>query len=814
MLKLDNAMKRKLLSTGFFVMLLGLNGMAQNSGNQVLSKHLELLQNTPAITLPTPNMEAIRLQDEERDRNGELYRIGVFAYTDITTANSGSWTTAPNGDRIWQYHVKFQGAEALSFLFSRFNIYGGTTVDVFNGKGQRLHRTLTKNDVLEHFQQNIALCFGDEMTLQILEPAGTQPSEIRIDRIVYNYRSTGNPGVAKINESDNCEVNVNCSPVGDSWQDEKRGVARVYVVESQGAGWCSGTLTNNTALDCKPLFLTAFHCGVSSSTTDFNQWRFYFGYEAPGCTNPSSAGTLDDHYITGCVKLASSNDNGGDTGSDFLLVQMGTLANEATTVTTLKSASFNAYWNGWDANNIAPTNGVGIHHPAGDIKKISTFSSAVSTSWGGSVANTHWQLSWTSNANGHGVTEGGSSGSPLFNSAGRQVGTLTGGSSYCNTPSSPDAYGKMAFHWISNGTPANERLKTYLDPGNTGLLILDGSNDPCSASPSNPPVADFVGAPTTVNVGGTVQFTDQSTNTPTSWSWSITPGTGWFYATGSPSSQNPSVTFTSQGQYTITLTATNAAGSDTEIKTNYITVTASTGPCTAASSQCDEFIQNVSLGTINNTSVCTNYTSYQASTTVMQNQQYTVAITPQITGNDVGSIYIGDEVAVWIDWNDDADLSDVGEQIGYTLVSQTSRHTVYDFTVPSNATVGQVVMRVRLSFSGDGDIDPCGYSPYGEVEDYVINILPGATGIDENSIFAGVAVYPNPATDMLSVDLSTVEAENITITLVDMTGKTIAVQQNAAASVAQFDLSAFAKGMYQVRITDGSSVSVRKVTKI
>src|SRR4051812_12350782 len=103
-------MKRKLLSAGFFVMLLGFSTFAQTT-NQVLSKHLELLQNTPTITLTAPNMEAVRLEDEEHDRNGDLYRIGVYAYTDITTGNSGSWTTAPNGDRVWQLHVKFQGAE-------------------------------------------------------------------------------------------------------------------------------------------------------------------------------------------------------------------------------------------------------------------------------------------------------------------------------------------------------------------------------------------------------------------------------------------------------------------------------------------------------------------------------------------------------------------------------------------------------------------------------------------------------------------------------------------------------------------------------
>jgi lysyl endopeptidase len=813
-------MKRKLLSTGFFLMMLGFSAFSQSENSLIVNRKLETYKGTPTMSLPAPNLESIRLEDQERDRNGEFYRIGVSTFTDITPGNSGTWQTLPNGDRVWQLHVKMSGAEALSFLFSTMKIYDNSTIDVFGNDGNRLHATFTKADVLDHFQQNLALCFGDEMTLQLKEPVGSRASEVRIETIIYNYRSTGNPNVPKINESENCEINVNCSPVGDNWQEEKRGVARIYVVEGAGAGWCSGSLMNNTALDCKPLFLTALHCGVNATTANLNNWRFYFRYEAPTCNNPATAGTLDDHYINGCVKLASSNDNGGTNGSDFLLVQLGSLANEAATVTTLKTANYNAYWNGWDANTTATTGGAGIHHPAGDIKKISTFNgSTVSTYWqGGSPSGTHWQMSWSSNANGHGVTEGGSSGSPLFNNSGRVIGTLTGGSSYCTALTSPDVYGKMSFHWTSNGVPANEQLKTYLDPGNTGALVLNGSADPCNAVTPTAPVAEFVGNPTTVSVGGTVSFTDQSTNGPTSWSWSINPATGWSYAGGtSASSQNPQVTFTTPGQYTIALTASNSAGSDTETKTNYISVTTATNPCTATSTSCDadgEFVQNVTLQTINNTTACNMYASYSSSATLVQGMQYTVSVTTQIAGGQPGSAYVDDEVSVWIDWNDDLDFTDVGEQVGYAIATQSAFDTDFEFTVPGNATIGQLAMRVRLSYEPtDGAIAPCGSTTFGEVEDYVVNIL-GASGIEENGIFAGVAVFPNPTSNNISVDLSAVSAENVSVTLIDMTGKVLAVKENAAGAVAQFDMAAFAKGMYQVRISDGSTVTTRKVTKL
>jgi PKD repeat protein len=82
-----------------------------------------------------------------------------------------------------------------------------------------------------------------------------------------------------------------------------------------------------------------------------------------------------------------------------------------------------------------------------------------------------------------------------------------------------------------------------------------------------PPVANFSGSPTTVTEGGSVDFTDLSTNSPTSWSWTFTGGTP-----SSSTAQNPAVTYNTAGTYTVTLTATNAGGSDGETKTNYITV--------------------------------------------------------------------------------------------------------------------------------------------------------------------------------------------------------------------------------------------------
>ena len=678
--------------------------------------------NVPVKMIAAPDLEALHLEDIQRDKLGLLYRIGLATTVNITPLNSGIWTTLPNGDRKWQLVVKSSGAEALSFLFETFKLYGESTLVITDLNGKLVHNPLTSDDVESHFRQHAALCFGDELLLTLIEPKYTQSSELFLDRVMYNYRSTGNPNFQKINESDPCEINVNCSPVGDLWQDEKKGVAKIYIIEGNFAGSCTGSLINNTSQDCKPYFLTALHCGVSATTANMTQWKFYFKYEAPSCTNPSTAGTLDDYFITGCLRIADSGDNGGDSGSDFLLVKLGSSTNEAATITTLKSANFSAYWNGWNANTTATTGGVGIHHPAGDIKKISTFSgTSVSAAWNGNGLLSHWRQSWTSNSNGHGVTEGGSSGSPLFNnSQGYIIGTLTGGSSSCNSPTSQDYYGKMSYHWTSNGTTNAERLKPWLDPTNSGVLTLAGSANPC---------------------------------------------------------------------------------------------TSSTGPCSASSTTCDEYINTVQLNTINNTSACSvgGYGNYlSTSTNLIKGNQYSITVTPDLL-SQTGSAFTNDEIAVWIDYNNDSDFLDAGEQVGYVLVG-TGWSNVFTFTVPTSAVSSAVRMRVRISYSTDGAIVPCGQSTYGEVEDYTVNITTSGASLLENDLSA-ITIYPNPSSDILNIDLSSANEEVKSISIVDITGKliqTIDVLENTNISL---NVSSLASGLYQVMISSASNSIVRQVVK-
>lgn len=90
------------------------------------------------------------------------------------------------------------------------------------------------------------------------------------------------------------------------------------------------------------------------------------------------------------------------------------------------------------------------------------------------LENGHWNVQFSETVNGHGVTEKGSSGSPLFNQNGLIVGTLTGGTSSCTNPNGRNLFGKLHYFWDMCGKEDNERLDIWLDPNKTGVSQLQG----------------------------------------------------------------------------------------------------------------------------------------------------------------------------------------------------------------------------------------------------------------------------------------------------------------------------------------------------
>jgi hypothetical protein len=466
------AMKRILLF-GLVLFTFPYIAVAQVSvGGEPLSFSIPILKDVtpPSVRVYGFNPEEVAAEDALQDQLGDKApRFAKLLPAGFNLQNSGEWTNLKNGDRVWRLRLETAQAQAVTLYYDEFSIPQGGRLFIYNDDKSHYIGAFTAVNNEDGGSYATQLVYGSAVTLEYFEPGhATGQGVLNIAHLGHAYRYVLEDEVYDEGQNDRggeaCEVDVNCTPEGSNWQDEKRGVVRMQVVDAQGAGWCTASMVNNTAQNCRNFMLSALHCGDNSTANHFGQYIFYFNYERPGCgtgTAPTS------QSMTGCVKRAESNDGGGSTGSDFLLLELN----------SNPPANYNVYYNGWNKQNTASSSGVGIHHPAGGRKKVSTYTSALTTTAWGSATGSHWRVVWAATANGHGVTEGGSSGSPLFNSSGLIVGTLTGGGSFCNTPTQPDSYGKMSYHWSSN--PGDD-LSTWLDPTNSGVNSLNGTYAPCT----------------------------------------------------------------------------------------------------------------------------------------------------------------------------------------------------------------------------------------------------------------------------------------------------------------------------------------------
>jgi len=522
-----------------------------SQGGKPASFNISLFSVIPDVSLPVPAFDIIRAEDDADEKQGFPRRVGVAVKADINVIRDGKFEELPNGTKIWRISVSCPGALAMSPCFNDFSLINGYRLFVYDGLKKVILGAYTSFNNKENRLFSTELVPGDHLVLEInADPGITALPSCVVSEISYVYRDmpdfVGNRGTA-----DDCEVNINC-PEGDNWQNQKRGVARIYVKRGGGFFWCTGSLVNNTLKNLVPYFLTADHCAPDFTPAELSEWIFYFNFEASGCENPPANPTPNS--LNGAVKLANANTN----GSDFLLLRFDNEVPE----------NYEPYFNGWNIENQASPNGVTIHHPAGDIKKISTYTVPLQSSqWSGTVG-THWMVYWSETANGWGVTEGGSSGSPLFDNAGGIIGTLTGGMASCEPPGSgsgsgqdqPDYYGKFAYSWDQNGNEPSRQLKYWLDPINSGVTSITGINANLTAA--------FKADETLLLIGNTVKYSNLSSGFPVSWEWTFEGGDPEFYSGAEP----PEIKYPAGGMFDTKLVVSDGIDYDTLLLTDYIHV--------------------------------------------------------------------------------------------------------------------------------------------------------------------------------------------------------------------------------------------------
>ncbi len=430
------------------------------------------LGKVPPIVLQKPDLSVLRSEDIVNDRDKSIpWRFGYDHHVNFGLDNSGSWTSLPNGDRIWRVNIISPEALSLNLIFGEYYMPAGGKIYVYNDDRSEILNVYTDEHNNPEEILGTWMVSGEHIWIEYFEPKTSRNlGRLTIGNVIHGYRTlnmhnSNTPITKSLNDSGACNVDVNCdisatSAIANDIKDNVKKSVGMIVVGGNGA--CTGALVNNTNNDGTPYFLTANHCLGGS----VGGWAFRFNWSSDESVADcaTNAPSVDNSFIqtaSGAILRAANSE------SDMALVEI--------TDTAFFNANPDVVWAGWNrSTTTTPNLNVGIHHPSGDIKKVCVDlegASRFTTFFNGNPSTEVWRVAdWDL-----GVTEPGSSGSPLFDEQGLIIGKLSGGSAACvgtNDNGGFDIYGRFGVSWDFSAV-SSQQLKFWLDPAGTNPITLD-----------------------------------------------------------------------------------------------------------------------------------------------------------------------------------------------------------------------------------------------------------------------------------------------------------------------------------------------------
>ncbi|HEY9257510.1 T9SS type A sorting domain-containing protein [Chitinophaga sp.] len=493
--------------------------------------------NTYRVT--PPSKERFLLKESQYLKAGEKqFLIAEAVPVNIDLMTSAAWINETSYS-YGKFTIHADSAETLSFNFDKFYLPEETELHIYNGDGTMIMGPVGPGENNVRQIWGSAIYKGEDINIEIKVPTKSKADlKLHISNVAYGFKQIFIDKLIGFGLSGSCNINVLC-PLGSGWTEERNSVALITL--SDGTALCTGAMIGNTCNSAIPYFLTANHCYAASPTVA--SWRFQFQAWSPTC---SPSANSDGILFNGSTLKANYGP------SDFALLQL----------SQIPSLTSGIRYAGWNRSATAGTATTGIHHPRGDVMKISLDNNVpTKTGYNGIAGTDHWQVNWD-----NGVTEGGSSGSPLFDQNHRIVGQLHGGYSSCTSSDLRDWYGAFDVSWSGGGT-SSTRLSNWLDPSGSGVTTINTANISSLINPGN---TQGLSGPD-ILCSGTIQlsyYTDGNPYTgPVTWTSSNTS-----IATVSASGNPATVTKVGNGAVTITGTINTAMCGGSNLVSRFKTI--------------------------------------------------------------------------------------------------------------------------------------------------------------------------------------------------------------------------------------------------
>lgn len=491
--------------------------------------------------IPPKDIKALLEKEILENSTGETkpFRIAEAIPVDINVVQEASWIEEGSYAH-GSFTIIAAGAKSISVNFDQFKLSKGTELYVYSENGEMITGPVTENENNDNNVWGSWVYKGEKLTVEFKTLTQDRAHiKLHMASVAYGYKDIYQPKVPSGNfgTSGSCNVNVLCL-AGNGWENERNSVA--LILGGSGTAVCTGAMVNNTGNLTIPYFLTANHCFDGAEAN----WKFFFHAWSPQCTPTQNT----DGILFNGASLRARNAE-----TDFMLLEL----------KDLPPANSSIIAAGWSRSTTTGYSGVGIHHPSGDVMKISTYTTGLDRPVNNPFPspllpglNKVWVVTWS-----QGVTEGGSSGSPLFDQDHRIVGQLANGPSGCGSATQKDAYGRFDNSWTGGGTNST-RLSNWLNPTRSAALATDAILL-CAPSASNSTLIYPSGQrgvnPVTLCAGCSYNFLVDFVVGATSYTWLLPPG--FSFISGQNTSTPGILTSMTAGTYTLYCSANNACGS-------------------------------------------------------------------------------------------------------------------------------------------------------------------------------------------------------------------------------------------------------------